>query len=417
MARAGRGTSALAFWLLGEFMVTIDGATVHLTEGEQRLLLMLLGRANRVVPAEDVIERLWPRHPAERSRHLLHTYVSALRRALDPDRRGLLRHAPTGYQLRIEDAQLDALRFLRLLRAGQQHLDLGHPAAARDMLDAGLRLWRTPLPSLTDLERASADLARRLTVAWHSAVEAANEARVLAGDHRSVVVELELLVAQQPLNERFVRQLMVAHYRSGNPTAALQAYAACAAALGERGLVPGPELRSTELAVVRHDRALAPRPPPRAVPPPVDAATAAVACVFLSGNADPLAYPGTAEVDLLIHERGGHLLESAARRRVAGFANVEGALSWALSVVSGPSTVNAHAPAAGVWLTDPPSKRSTATWQDVVVLAQRARPGTVAVCGDPAAIPDVLPEGYAFHTLDGPPAGDGRRAVLLAAPH
>lgn len=415
MALAGRGMSALAFWVLGELLVTVDGAPVHLTGGQRRLLLVLLERADRIVPAGELIGRLWPRHPPERSRHLLHTYVSGVRRALDPDRRGLLRHAPTGYQLRVEESQVDAARFFRLLRAGQRHLDGGRPAVARDMLQAALHLWRTPLPTLMDLERVAPDLARRLTVAWPSAVEAANEARLLVGDHRSLVVELEQLVAHQPLNERFVRQLMVAHYRSGNPTAALQAYASCAASLGERGLVPGPELRSTELAVVRHDPAVAPHPPPAPGPSPaVDAVTAAVGCVFLSGYAGPLAYPVAAEVELLVAERGGHLLGSAAGRRIAGFASVEAALSWALAVVSGPATVTAHAPAAGVWITGP-SMPPIAPWQDVVVLAQRARPGTVAVCGDLAAIADVLPEGYALHVLDGRTAGHGRPAVLLAA--
>lgn len=410
--------SALSFWVLGELLVTADGVAVRLTAGQQRLLVVLLERANRAVAAEDIIDRLWPRRDPDRTRHLLHTYVSALRRALDPGRHGLVRHLPAGYQLRVEDAQVDALRFLRLLRTGQQCLEGGQPAMARDVLQAALRLWRTPLPALPSMDRASADLARRLAVAWHAAVEASNEARLHLGDHRSLAVELELLVAQQPRNERLVRQLMVSHYRSGNPAAALEAFTACTAALAERGLVPGPELRATELAVVRHDPALAPpadAAPAAPVPPAGGAPAAAVVCVFLSGDAASLAYPVPAEVDVLLQEGGGTLVEAAPRRRVAAFTSVDGALGWAVSVVSGPATVSATAPAAGLWVTGPGPDRPEASWHDVVLLAQRARPGTVAVCGYPEILPVTLPGGFGMQPLDGPRDHRGRTAVLLAS--
>jgi branched-chain amino acid transport system substrate-binding protein len=75
------------------------------------------------------------------------------------------------------------------------------------------------------------------------------------------VGELRALVRSHPLRERLRVQLMLALYRSGRQSEALDAYADARRALvDEVGLEPGPELRRLQRAILDHDPALAPEP-------------------------------------------------------------------------------------------------------------------------------------------------------------
>ena len=74
---------------------------------------------------------------------------------------------------------------------------------------------------------------------------------------REVVGELDALVAQEPLRERFHAQRMLALYRCGRQADALEAYRRARAALVDAiGVEPGPELRRLHEAILRQDPAL-----------------------------------------------------------------------------------------------------------------------------------------------------------------
>jgi len=80
---------------------------------------------------------------------------------------------------------------------------------------------------------------------------------------------LQSFVSERPLRERPRRLLMVALYRGGRQTDALDVYRDFRGLLrDELGLDPSPELRELEAAILRHDPALA-APRSDAVAPPV----------------------------------------------------------------------------------------------------------------------------------------------------
>jgi DNA-binding SARP family transcriptional activator len=67
-----------------------------------------------------------------------------------------------------------------------------------------------------------------------------------------LVAELEALVAEHPLRERFRGQLMLALYGSGRQANALAAYQETRRVLVEElGIDPSPELRELEQAILR----------------------------------------------------------------------------------------------------------------------------------------------------------------------
>jgi DNA-binding SARP family transcriptional activator len=95
----------------------------------------------------------------------------------------------------------------------------------------------------------------------------------MLGRHAAVVPELEGLAAAHPGRERFAGQLMLALYRCGRQTEALETFRRARAALVEDlGLEPGPALRRLEGAVLRHDPALDVVIAPQRAPTPAVAA-------------------------------------------------------------------------------------------------------------------------------------------------
>ena len=77
------------------------------------------------------------------------------------------------------------------------------------------------------------------------------------GEHALVVAELEQLSAEHPSRERLVGLLMLALYRCGRQTDALEVYTRGRRRLDEElGLEPSPELQRLQEAILRHDASL-----------------------------------------------------------------------------------------------------------------------------------------------------------------
>ncbi|WP_353069251.1 winged helix-turn-helix domain-containing protein [Amycolatopsis sp. DG1A-15b] len=69
--------------VLGEVAVEVDGRPVDLGTTRQRCLLAALAvDADRVVPVDRLLERMWGTEPPRRGRATLYSYVSRLRQAL-----------------------------------------------------------------------------------------------------------------------------------------------------------------------------------------------------------------------------------------------------------------------------------------------------------------------------------------------
>ena len=156
--------------------------------------------------------------------------------------------------LRITPEQVDANRFERSL-ADARRL----PAEERReqlvrALDDVARCGRSPSSRSTDFAQPE---IRRLDELRLVALEERIDADLELGRHGDVIGELEGLVAEHPLRESFLRQLMLALYRAGRQAEALDVYqAARTRFVDELGIEPGPELRQLQAEILRHEAGL-----------------------------------------------------------------------------------------------------------------------------------------------------------------
>jgi serine/threonine-protein kinase len=256
------------FRILGPIEVEGASGPVRLGGLKPRAVLAhLLLRANRVVPAESLIDELWGEELPEDARNALQTHVSRLRAAVGEDR--IESRAP-GYRIRVEPGELDAARFEALLADARADL-AEDPASADRVLEEALALWRGP--ALTDLaaEPSLAGEIARLDELRISAVEDRISARLALGQHARLVGELESLTREHPLRERLWGDLMLALYRSGRQADALEAYGRARETLAEQlGIDPSRRLQRLHEQILAQDPALsaasraipAPRPAP-----------------------------------------------------------------------------------------------------------------------------------------------------------
>ena len=209
----------MRFLVLGPLEVTGDDGPIGLGGPKQRAVLAhLLVRANQVVPAEALIDRLWGDEPPDTARNTLQTYVSHLRKALGSER--LEGRAP-GYVLHVQPDELDATRFEALVR--EARAADGQPDRVRDLLSEALGLWRGRAFADLDANGLAGEIAR-LDELRIQATEARLSADLEAGRHVEVVGELESLTREFPLRERLWSLLMLALYQSGRQADALAAF-------------------------------------------------------------------------------------------------------------------------------------------------------------------------------------------------
>ncbi|MFL5929457.1 MAG: BTAD domain-containing putative transcriptional regulator [Gaiellaceae bacterium] len=241
----------LDFRILGPLEVDRGGAPVELSGLRARAtLVLLLLEANRVVPAERLVDALWGERPPPTAAAALRNTVSHLRRELG---REVIETRPPGYRLCLPEGSFDVARFEhRLADAWRLPAEERAPA-----LREALAEWRgSPLPELTYLAAVN-DEIRRLEELRVAAEEELLESELAGGNPLDLIPRIESLIARHPHRERLRGQLMRALYRAGRQAEALSAYQAARRALSDDlGLDPGPELRRLHGAILRQEAGL-----------------------------------------------------------------------------------------------------------------------------------------------------------------
>ncbi|HEX5204490.1 MAG TPA: AfsR/SARP family transcriptional regulator [Actinoplanes sp.] len=234
--------------ILGPVQLWTDGAGVSLGPAKRRALLAALAlERNRPVGLERLTALLWPGPPPASAVVNIRSHVVMLRRVL-ASRIVSHRH---GYQLILNADELDLTEFETLAESGRRAVRAGDPARAESDLAASLRLWRGPagdgVAPGTELEQRLQGLdEHRLHV-----VEDLVEVRLILGHAGDLVPLLREHLAGHPLRERAWAQLMLAHYRAGDPRAALAAYREAHEILRRQlGAGPGAELIALHRAML-----------------------------------------------------------------------------------------------------------------------------------------------------------------------
>jgi serine/threonine protein kinase/DNA-binding SARP family transcriptional activator/WD40 repeat protein len=239
------------FRALGPLTVEVNGSPLKLGGPRQRMVLaVLLSRANHTVSQDALIDAVWAGEPPDAAKSTLQSYVYGLRRELGAD--SILRQGD-GYRVEADARSFDVLGFEALVESGRQSLRTD-PAVARSALTRALGMWfGTPYGGLEDIPVLAAEV-NRLEELRLAAVEARIDADLESGNHGAVVGELETLVREHPLRERFRFQQMLALYRSGRQAEALRAFhQARSHLIEELGIEPSTELRNLEQQILDQD--------------------------------------------------------------------------------------------------------------------------------------------------------------------
>ncbi|WP_433700660.1 ATP-binding protein [Nocardiopsis sp. CA-288880] len=238
--------------------VTIGGARLRV------LLCLLLLRAGRRVPVEQLVDGIWAGDPPASAGNALQALVSRLRRALGTG--AAVDGDGTGYRLDVDPGQVDLDRFEDLAAKGRAHLVAGRPADAERDLGGALALWRGPALSDLTAHGIAEDIALGLAETHRSAAEDHLAARADLGRHAEILPRVEALARREPDRERPVELLMRVLAATGRTADALAAYERFRGRLADNlGLDPSPQLRDTHLRLLRGEFD-APSPGP-ATPP------------------------------------------------------------------------------------------------------------------------------------------------------
>ncbi|MFI2710281.1 BTAD domain-containing putative transcriptional regulator [Micromonospora sp. NPDC018662] len=247
----------MRFGILGPLRVGGGEATV--TAGRDRVVLaLLLLRAGRVVPSDELIDAVWEERPPATARAQLQICVSRLRQrlavlGLPPD---VIVTDPVGYGIRVAPDDLDADVFGRAVDAGRAAVAAGRPDEARRHYRTALALWRGPaLSGITS--RSVRGRAQALDEQRLAALEECVEIELRLWPAADLVDELAESVERNPLRELLRGQLMRALAAVGRQADALAVYREGRRVYAEElGIEPGPELQDLHQRVLAGDLAL-----------------------------------------------------------------------------------------------------------------------------------------------------------------
>ncbi len=314
--------------MLGPLEVTIQGAPAEVGGPRQRCVLArLVAARGQVVSADRLIDDLYPGEAPPKALAGVQSYVSHLRRVLEPGRAArapatvLVTSAP-GYAIRLDDDAVDAWAFEYEVH---QAAKLDDPAAVHARLSAALGAWRgAAFEEFGGLPWADLETAR-LNELRLVATEQLAGAAMRLGRAAQVVPDLSRLTTEHPLREEAWRLLALAQYQSGRQGDALATLRRARARLAdELGVDPGPALRHLEDAILAQAPELS-LPAARRLRP----AEAAGPTRRDTAHLDPPAFFGRdRELDQLVRAAGE---AAAGRLRIALVAGEAGAGKTALA--------------------------------------------------------------------------------------
>ncbi|GAB2533327.1 BTAD domain-containing putative transcriptional regulator [Nocardia heshunensis] len=281
----------VTFQVLGPLRAEDERVPLALKGPRHRALLArLLIAHGRVVPLTQLIDDLWEQPPRD-PHGTIQTFVSDIRRILEPDRRPrqparVLVTAAPGYALHVDTDQVDADRFESLVRAA---VVPAPPAAARPVsavamsgrevaldvavtvpdleaalsnLDLGLALWSGPAYAEFSHDHWARAEITRLDELHSLAIEQRALILTTLSRHTEAVAALESHLHTHPLREPAWHTLALALYRAGRQADALAALRAIRRNLrSELGVDPGLDLRHLESDILAQSPQLAVAPP------------------------------------------------------------------------------------------------------------------------------------------------------------
>jgi DNA-binding SARP family transcriptional activator/WD40 repeat protein len=224
----------------------------------RRLLCALAARPGAVVSLDALVQAVWGDDAPPSAERTLTSHVARLRDALASTggpSSARIERVNEGYRLTVDDDDVDALRFEHVVTSSTA----GPPDPERvAALREALGLWRSSVAfaDLIDTAYPAAEAARLVELRG-TATEALIEAAIDGDDPAGAVREAEAALVEWPYRERLWELLVLALYRQGRQSDALDAYRRARDALRDGlGVDPGIQLRQMEERVLAQDPTL-----------------------------------------------------------------------------------------------------------------------------------------------------------------
>ncbi|WP_259470735.1 BTAD domain-containing putative transcriptional regulator [Streptomyces sp. 1114.5] len=222
---------------------------------QRAVLAALLLRPNSVVTVDELIVDLWGEQPPGSPTVTLRSYISQLRKLLEPARESpiVLVSQAGGYRLAIDPSHVDVWQVKQLRELAGRH-SVEQPQQARHHLHEALSLWSgEPLLGLPGplMQRERDRLSElRLTL-----LEERLALDVTLAAPSELLPELQVLAADHPFRERLQGLLIRALHRQSRTDEARAVYDALHTRLVEHlGIEPGPELAALRAELDEQDQ-------------------------------------------------------------------------------------------------------------------------------------------------------------------
>lgn len=288
--------NSLRFTVLGPVRAVHGEQELDLGSPQQRAVLVaLLLRRGRPLTLGELVDAVWGEEPPAAAVSVLRTYVSRLRKILEPERDPaeaprVIVSVGDGYLVRVAEDALDLAGFERQVEEAKKLRVDGDLPGAAALLHSALGQWQgTALAGIPGPLAASE--RTWLEEERLSTLETRLDLDIELGRHAEIVPELFSLTHRHPLRERLCGLLMLALYQGGRQAEALAAYRRARADLvSELGVEPGLELQQLHDRILAADVSLAAPAARSSAAPATDTAAA--------GAGDHLARPAQLPPDL-----------------------------------------------------------------------------------------------------------------------
>lgn len=231
----------MEFRMLGPLESWHGNTSVSLGDQQQRfILVVLLLHANKPVSPERLTETVWPDNPDRRN--LVRGYINKLRKAFEPTDASI-ETTPTGYVLRVDEDQIDTVRFDRLRQEAAQAVQDNDQRKAVELLREAVALWRGRFLDDIDIDRVGGASVISPADSYADALGDLAELELGIGDHRSARDRMRRALPTDPANQKYAELLMRALIAGRDGVGAIRVYKSACTALAEAGYEPGSVLR------------------------------------------------------------------------------------------------------------------------------------------------------------------------------
>nr|MDT0660585.1 AfsR/SARP family transcriptional regulator [Micromonospora sp. DSM 115978] len=256
----------MEFRVLGSLSVQQDGEElIHHTGKLRQILALLLVNEPYRVSTNSLILELWDDAPPRRAKTTLQTHVLHLRtefaRALGVTRdsiaQDLLQTSDGGYKINSGGIAYDLPEFRRLRSLAQTLLNTGDTLGAGRALSEALGLWRGPALLNVDQGGLLRAVVAELDESRLDMLGLFFGTQLDLGRPREILSELARLVVRYPHREGLHAQFMIALYRSGYRTRALEMFEELRRNMyDELGIAPSTWIDRLRHAIVDADTAV-----------------------------------------------------------------------------------------------------------------------------------------------------------------